>query len=174
MRRTRLAQGNGRLRHSDGWGENCFGHGTQQGTVCLSTQKVRVNKPRLRKKGGGRDAEVGVPAYEAMQDDTSLRSKLSDILMSSVSTRKYERVVPEMAESCGISKSSVSREFIGCELAQLVATLGAARLVFGTGMPFKYVDPVTLKLNMLAVSPTDAAAIAAGNVRLLLNLSQAP
>lgn len=46
-----------------------------------------------------------------MQDDTSLQAKLSDILMSGVSTRKYERVIPAMAESCGVSKSSVSREF---------------------------------------------------------------
>lgn len=35
--------------------------GTQRGSVCLSTQKVRMNKPRLRKKGGGQDAEVAVP-----------------------------------------------------------------------------------------------------------------
>lgn len=28
-------------------------HGSQAGVVCLSTQKVRVSKPRLRRKGGG-------------------------------------------------------------------------------------------------------------------------
>jgi len=31
--------------------------------------------------------------------------------MSGVSTRNYERVIQEMAESCGVSKSAVSREF---------------------------------------------------------------
>jgi putative transposase len=108
-------------RHQGKAGGEIRRHGTQRGTVCLSTQKVHVSKPRLRRKGGGPDAEVAIPAYEAMQDDTSLRAKLSGILMSSVSTRKYERVVPEMAESCGVSKSSVSREFVEASSEQLEA-----------------------------------------------------
>jgi len=98
-------------RHQGQPGGEVRRHGTQGGVVSLSTQKVRVRKPRLRRKGGGPAAEVPIPAYEAMQDDTGLQAKLSDILMSGVSTRKYERVVPAMAESCGVSKSSVSREF---------------------------------------------------------------
>jgi len=96
-------------------------HGSQSGTVCLSTQKVRVSKPRLRKKRGGKGAEVPIPAYEAMQDDRSLRVKLASILMSGVSTRNYERVIPEMAETCGVSKSSVSREFAAASAEQLKA-----------------------------------------------------
>ena len=32
--------------------------------------------------------------------------------MAGVSTRRYEQVLPEMAEQVGISKSQVSREFI--------------------------------------------------------------
>jgi transposase-like protein len=98
-------------RHQGKPGGDVRRHGTQGGVVTLSTQKVRVRKPRLRRKGAGRDAEIPIPAYEAMQDDSCLQAKLSEILMAGVSTRKYERVVPEMAESCGISKSSVSREF---------------------------------------------------------------
>jgi transposase-like protein len=47
-----------------------------------------------------------------MQDDRGLQAKLSDILMSGVSTRHYQRVVPQMAASCGVHKSSVSRQFI--------------------------------------------------------------
>jgi len=94
-------------------------HGHQPGTVCLSTQKVRVDKPRLRRKGKGRGAEVPIPAYEAMQRDGSLSEKLCAILMRGVSTRNYEAVVPEMAESCGVSKSSVSREFTKASAAKL-------------------------------------------------------
>jgi len=38
--------------------------------------------------------------------------------MNGVSTRSYEHVIPEMAESVGISKSSVSQETIeACEAA---------------------------------------------------------
>jgi transposase-like protein len=106
-------------RHQGQPGGDIRRHGTQGGVVTLSTQKVRVRKPRLRRKGGGQAAEVPIPAYEAMQDDTGLQAKLSDILMSGVSTRKYERVIPEMAERCGVSKSSVSREFIEASAEKL-------------------------------------------------------
>ena len=96
-------------------------HGSQQGVVCLSTQKVRVRKPRLRTKGGGKQAEVAIPAYEAIQSDVALGEKLSSILLRGVSTRNYEDVIPEMAETCGVSKSSVSREFIEAGAEQLRA-----------------------------------------------------
>ncbi|MFH0914819.1 MAG: IS256 family transposase [bacterium] len=96
-------------------------HGSQPGVVCLSTQKVRVRKPRLRKKGGGKQAEVPIPAYEAMQSDAALGEKLSSILLRGVSTRNYEDVIPEMAETCGVSKSSMSREFIEASAEQLKA-----------------------------------------------------
>lgn len=106
-------------RHQGQAGGEVRRHGHQSGTVCLSTQKVRVKKPRLRRKGGGEGAEVAVPAYEAMQSDASLSEKLSSILMRGVSTRNYEAVIPEMADTCGVSKSSVSREFVAASAEQL-------------------------------------------------------
>jgi putative transposase len=93
----------------------------QQGSVCLCTQRVRLRRPRLRRKCGGEGAEVTVPAYEAIQSELGLREKLCRILMSGVSTRNYERVVPQMAESCGVSKSAVSREFAAASAEELRA-----------------------------------------------------
>lgn len=87
-------------------------HGSQGGVVTLGTQKVRVTKPRLRRRGGGEGAEVPVPAYAAMQQEDGLRAKLASILLRGVSTRDYAEVVPEMAASCGVSRSAVSRQFI--------------------------------------------------------------
>ncbi|MBI2301654.1 MAG: IS256 family transposase [Armatimonadetes bacterium] len=87
-------------------------HGRQGGVVTLGTQKVRVTKPRRRKRGGGEGAEVAIPAYAAMQEEDGLRTKLAAILLRGVSTRDYAEVVPEMAESCGVSRSAVSRQFI--------------------------------------------------------------
>jgi len=87
-------------------------HGHQLGVVSLSDRKVRVEKPRLRRKSGGSGAEVQIPAYEAMQSDDRLGEKLCSILMRGVSTRNYGSVLPEMAETCGVSKSSVSRQFV--------------------------------------------------------------
>jgi len=85
-------------------------HGEQGGVVALGGQRVRVQKPRLRHKGGGEGAEVVVPAYAAMQDDESLRERLLSIVMRGVSTRHYQEVVPELAERCGVSRSAVSRQ----------------------------------------------------------------
>ena len=85
-------------------------HGEQGGIVALGGQKVRVSKPRLRRKGGGRGAEVAVPAYAAMQSDERLRERMLSIVMRGVSTRNYQEVVPELAERCGVSRSAVSRQ----------------------------------------------------------------
>jgi predicted TIM-barrel fold metal-dependent hydrolase len=46
------------------------------------------------------------------------------------------------------------------EIRQLVANLGAERLVFGTGMAFNYPDPALLKLELLEASPGDKEKIA--------------
>ncbi len=90
----------GRRREEVGW------YGSQRGRVCLKERKLGVSKPRLREKGGG---EVAIPAYGAMQD-ANLGRRMLDVLMRGISTRQYERVLPEMAETCGVSKSNVSRE----------------------------------------------------------------
>jgi putative transposase len=87
-------------------------HGRQDGMVSLSERKLRVCKPRLRHKAGGAQAEVAIPAYEAMQRDARLGERVLEILMRGVSTRKYQAVLPEMAETVGVSKSAVSREFV--------------------------------------------------------------
>ena len=83
--------------------------GRQPGSVQLSNRKLRVHKPRLRKRSGG---EVEVPAYAAMQDDERLGARMPGILMKGVSTRNYAGVIGEMAGTVGVSKSAVSREVI--------------------------------------------------------------
>ena len=85
-------------------------HGEQGGVVALGGQRVRVQKPRLRRKGGGKGAEVVVPAYAAMRDDQGLRERLLSIVMRGVSTRNYQEVLPEVAQRCGVSRSAVSRQ----------------------------------------------------------------
>lgn len=87
-------------------------HGRQHGVVSLSERKLRVEKPRLRKKGKGLGKEVSVPAYEAMVMNSRLGARILEILMKGVSTRKYKEILPEMADTVGVSKSEISREFI--------------------------------------------------------------
>jgi len=81
-------------------------HGRQSGRVCLKERKLGVTKPRLREKGGG---EVAIPAYEAMQEN-GMGQRMLDVLMRGISTRQYAEVLPEMASTCGVSRSTVSRE----------------------------------------------------------------
>ena len=94
-------------------------HGEQNGVVSLAERKLRISKPRLRRKGKhgkgkhrGKGIEVEIPAYAAMQTQSRIGGRMLDILMRGVSTRNYASVLPEMAETVGVSKSQVSREFV--------------------------------------------------------------
>ena len=91
-----------------------YWHGTQAGRVALAERQLRVDKPRLRKRRprDGEQAEVEIPAYEALRKDSRLADRVLGILMRGVSTRNYREVLPEMAEQVGVSKSQVSRENI--------------------------------------------------------------
>lgn len=103
-------------RHQGKAGGEVRRHGRQGGVVRLSERKLRVTRPRLRRKGGG---EVAVPAYEAMRTSSRLGGRMLEILMRGVSTRNYRRVLPEMAETVGVSKSAVSREFVEASAEEL-------------------------------------------------------
>jgi len=96
-------------------------HGYQPGVVCLAERKLRVEKPRLRRKGKGAGREVEIPAYTALSSHPRLGARIAEILLAGVSTRNYQTVLPEMAETVGVSKSAVSREFIEASAEELRA-----------------------------------------------------
>jgi putative transposase len=107
-------------RHPGRQGANAIGwHGRQEGVVCMDEAKLRVSKPRLRRKGGGVGAEVEVPAYAAMQDDQRVGQRMLELLLRGVSTRNYHEVLPQMAQTVGVAKSSVSRQAVEASAAQL-------------------------------------------------------
>lgn len=56
------------------------------------------------------------------------------------------------------------------EIGQLIANLGAERLVLGTGMPFQYPDPALLKLEVLEASEEVKEKIRWRNAARLLEL----
>lgn len=94
-------------------------HGRQPGRVCLKERQLRVNKPRLRRKGRGAGKEVPIPVYRALQQDSATGERMLEILLQGVSTRRYQRVLPEMANTVGVSRSTVSREAIEASEAAL-------------------------------------------------------
>lgn len=83
-------------------------HGFQAGAVPLSDRTLRVRKPRLRDSSG----EVHLPAYAALKSHPKAGAKMLDTLLAGVSTRNYRGVIREMADTAGVSKSAVSREFV--------------------------------------------------------------
>ena len=97
-------------------------YGRQAGQVLLSDRKLEVNRPRLRSRGP-RSQEVEVPAYSAMQDQKPMGARMLDILLHGVSTRNYKAVIPEMAETAGVSRSAVSRAAIEASEAEVEALL---------------------------------------------------
>src|SRR5947209_17111818 len=66
-----------------------------------------------------REGEVKVPAYEALQENGATAQRMMGALLRGVSTRQYEEVLPEMAETAGVSGSSVSRQAIEGSAEQL-------------------------------------------------------
>jgi hypothetical protein len=109
-------------------GSDLAWHGEQPGVVPLAERKLRVSKPRLRRKDKGKTlvlersegTEVEIPAYAAMRTQSRLGQRILEILRRGVSTRNYRHVLPEMAETVNVSKSHpslrlrtrISREFI--------------------------------------------------------------
>jgi len=98
-------------------------HGQQAGMVMLSDRKLQVQRPRLRDKSPGKGKEVEIPAYAAMHNQPRLSARMLDILMRGVSSRQYKRVIPQMADTVGVSKSSVSRQMIEASEAEVEALL---------------------------------------------------
>jgi len=56
------------------------------------------------------------------------------------------------------------------ELGQLITNLGAKRVMFGTGIPFKYPDPALVKLDVLDASEADKEKIRSQNAMTWLKL----
>lgn len=98
-------------------------HGSQTGRVALADRGLQVKRPRLRHKTEG---EVKVPAYESLRHNPQTAERMIGALLRGVSTRQYEEVLPEMAATVGVSRSSISRQAIEGSAAQL-AELRARR-----------------------------------------------
>jgi transposase-like protein len=91
-------------------------HGSQNGRVSLADRQVRVKRPRLCHRENG---EVAVPAYESLKKNPATAQRMMGAMLRGVSTREYTEVLPEMAETAGVSRSSVSRQAIEGSAEQL-------------------------------------------------------
>lgn len=85
------------------WGKN-------PGSVYLGDQKVAVEVPRLRNKIT--DDERPLTSYQALQNPQVIESHVLSQVINGLSQRRYEESAFRVAETFGISGSSVSRKFI--------------------------------------------------------------
>ena len=90
-------------------------HGSQPGKIKLADREMKIKRPRLRHKSEG---EVKIPAYEKLRQDRGLQQHMLGALMRGISTREYDEVLPKMAETVGVSRSSVSRQAIEAALTK--------------------------------------------------------
>ena len=142
--------------HQGKAGGDIVRHGRQSGTVSLQDRKVRVERPRLRKRDGGAGAEVSVPAYEAMKADDSLGEQVLKVMMRGVSTRNYQEILPDACDAVGVSKSSVSREFVEASEQTYKSLLG--RRFEKTDLLVLYIDGIVIGgHSVLAAIGVDAA-----------------
>ena len=79
------------------------------------------------------------PAYESMKRPGPLADRMLEIVLSGV-TRKYALVIPELAETVGVSKSAVSRETI--EASERVLEELMERHLDGWDLLVIYVDGI--------------------------------
>ena len=93
-------------------------HGSQPGKIKLADRQVQLQRPRLRHKTEG---AVKIPAYEQLRQDRGLQQRMLGALLRGISTREYDEVLPQMAETVGVSRSSVSRQAIEASAEQLKA-----------------------------------------------------
>lgn len=115
-------------------------HGSQAGSVVLADRKMAVTKPRLRRRGGGNDAEVEIPAYSAMQNGSALQAHVLNAMMRGVTTRNLAQIVPNACEAAGISRSSVSRRFVAASEQECTELL--SRSFEGLHIPIIYIDGI--------------------------------
>lgn len=92
--------------------------GTQAGSVYAGGERIKINKPRLRKEG----KEVPLSVYESLTDKSRFSSELLQKALSGISTRDYKGTLDNLLGCFGISKSSISRHLVAataCELKDL-------------------------------------------------------
>ena len=107
-------------RHEQDKGEHCR-WGSQGGSIYLGGQKIGIRKPRVRNRKD--KEEVALEMYESFQNSSLFEEKVFGEALRKVSQRDYERGVPQIAESFGFKKSTVSQHFKKASQKQLDALL---------------------------------------------------
>ena len=97
-------------RYQRGGGVPGYGRwGCQPGSVYLADQKVAVNVPRVRDVR--RDQEVPLSTYQSLRQPRRAEEAAVRKILKGLSCRDYEACVEPVAETFGLTASSLSRRF---------------------------------------------------------------
>jgi transposase-like protein len=83
---------------------------SQQGSIYIGDQKVRLYHPRLRNPAEGR--EIPIESYVKMKQPGQFSEELLEKILRGISGQKYAETVVESANAFGVSASSVSRRVV--------------------------------------------------------------
>jgi len=88
-----------------------YRHGHEPGWAIIAGRKVRLERPRVRRKGGG---EIHLESYAWAQQEDSLNESVLARLLHGVATRSYAATLEDVGEveAFGTSKSRVGARFI--------------------------------------------------------------
>jgi len=86
-----------------------YRHGSQMGGVTVCGQRLRLERPRVRKKGGG---EAELEHYRLLNHPSAMGEAAMRRVVHGVSTRNYSKVIEAFTDGYGITRSNISRAFI--------------------------------------------------------------
>lgn len=140
--------------------------GSQGGAVVLGGRKVPIQRPRARMMGGG---EAALDTYQRLQSPEAMPENALRRMIRGVSCRDYEGCLEPMAESFGVKRASVSRNFVKASARQMRNL--AERRFDGQEFVAVFIDGVPYGGEMLVVALGVKAGKGAGE-KVILGLRQ--
>lgn len=120
-----------------------YRHGSQATTIPMGTQRLAIERPRVRSVVTGQ--ELPIPSYEAFANDDQLIEAALNRMLYGLSSRDYARGIDDysdVANTSGTSKSSISRRFIEASEAEAKKVL--SRRFENIQIPVLLIDGVVL------------------------------
>src|SRR5579862_4887288 len=99
-----------RYSHASDGVKSMVRHGFNPGSVRIQEKKYPVLVPRVRNRDTREFASL--PVWENIKKSQGPDELLLQRLLLGISTRDYEKVIQETGEGFGVSKSSMSKQFI--------------------------------------------------------------
>jgi putative transposase len=96
---------------------SAYRYGTNPGTVKLLGQRIPVRVPRVRDDNG----EVPLESYDKMHQGYAMDESLFRRVLYGISCKNYEMAAESIPGAIGVSKSSVSRQFVEASAKELKA-----------------------------------------------------